>query len=357
MNKQLIITIVVIVIVIAIAIIGGYVAYDQLSDKETTTESTTKTTNTTATQQASGDTDMDTDKTGIDCPKYDGDQQACLSHTECGWNSDMNLCDSTDTADGVYEDDEGLNQELENIAIPNNPSNELCKKLPLSNQPSYGERYYCLALVNHDERFCEGIDEEKAKNICLAHANADDSYCEKVDSQDSKHVCYYMLAVSSNNTDFCDDINYLDTAEENKEEKLQCYYNFVSNLYQWGKSDEIKTEYCDQFPASYEDRDTCLALQQRDVALCGNNPNCLTHFEQPISFCDERPDFSSCIKDRAKINKDVSLCELLPQPDRDSCVGVYCTHTELDVDICDTIENIEERQDRYIELAMDLANL
>lgn len=328
MKKPLIITIIVIVIII----IGGGVLFF------------TK--------------DTDNGQAEIDCPDYDGDQQGCLSHSECTWDSGM--CDSTDMdmADKDDEDDNGgLIQELENIAVPDTPSNELCKKLPLSNQPPYGARYHCLALVNHDERFCEGIDEEKAKNICLAHANADASYCEKVDSQESKHVCYYMLAVSSNNAAFCDDIDYLDTAEENKEEKLQCYYSFVSNLYQWGKSDEIKTEYCNQFPADYEDRVACFAMKERDVSLCNTIANCLTHFEQDISFCDDRPDFSSCIKDRAKMNKDVSLCEQLSQPDRDSCVGVYCTHIELDAAICDTIEDIEKRQEMYIELAMNLANL
>ncbi|MBU1149184.1 hypothetical protein KKI23_03780 [Patescibacteria group bacterium] len=201
----------------------------------------------------------------------------------------------------------------------------------------------------------QGIDEEKAKNICLAHAKADSSYCEKIEEDSAQHVCYYILAVSSENATFCDEIDYLDTPEENKEEKEQCYYSFMSNLYQWGKADEIKTEYCEQLGSP--DDNTCLALKARDVSICGDNPNCLTHFEQPMSFCDERPDFSSCIKDRAKINKDVSICELLSQPDRDSCVGVYCTHTELDVAICDTIENIEKRQEVYIELAMNLANL
>ncbi|MFH0853832.1 MAG: hypothetical protein V1853_05550 [bacterium] len=333
MKKPLMITIIILVV-----IVGGYIVYDQVLDKD-----------------GNADNDADNDKTGIDCPDYDGDQSGCLSHSGCGWNSDINLCDSTDTIDEDNGGDEGLNQELENIAVPNNLSNELCKKLPLSNQPPYSERYYCLALVNHDERFCQGIDEEKAKNICLAHANADASYCEKVKNQESKHVCYYMLAVSSENAAFCDDIDYLDTAEENINEQEQCYYGFMSNLYQWGQSDEITTEICGHLGGEMEK--TCLALKARDVSMCGDNPNCLTHFEQPISFCDERPDFPSCIKDRAKTNKDVSICELLPQPDRDSCVGVYCTHTELDAAICDTIENIEERQDRYMELAMNLANL
>lgn len=304
--------------------------------------------------------DTDNGQAEIGCPDYDGDQQACLSHSECGWNSDMDECDSTDMDDeddGDDEDDQGLIQALENIDIPDNPSNVLCKKIPLSNQSPYSERYYCLAIVNHDGRFCEGVDEENDKNICLAFAKKDSSYCKKVESRESKHVCYYQLAVSSNNVTFCDGIDYLDTAEENKEEKLQCYYSFVSNLYQWGKSDEIKTEYCNEFPADYEDRVACLAMKERDVSLCNNIANCLTHFEQPLSFCDESTDMVSCIKDRAKMSKDVSICELLPQPDRDSCVGVYCTHIELDVTICDTIKNIEERQDRYLELAMNLANL
>ncbi|MFH1367430.1 MAG: hypothetical protein ABIH38_05645 [Patescibacteria group bacterium] len=303
--------------------------------------------------------DTDNGQAEISCQDYDDNQSGCLAHSECKWSSDMNLCDSTNTDldDGNNENGQGLNQELENIVLPDNPSNELCKKLPLSNQSSFGERYYCLALVNHDERFCEGIDEEKARNICLAHAKADSSYCEKIEEVSAQHVCYYMLAVSSEDATFCDDIDYLDTLEENEEEKLQCYYNFVSNLYQWGESDEIKTEYCHEFPASYEDRATCLAMQQRDVSLCGDNPNCLTHFEQPLSFCEGRSDYSSCIKDRAKINKDVSICELLPQPDRDSCVGVYCTHIALEVAVCDMIEDMEKRQEMYIELAMNLANL
>ena len=292
-------------------------------------------------------------KEGIVCQNYDGHQQECLSHSECQWNSDINECDSIDKD---KEDDEKINQELENINIPDTPSNRLCKKIPLSNQPPYDERYYCLAVVNHDERFCEGIDEKKEKFICLAHAKRDSSYCKKVVGQDSKHVCYYMLAVSSKNVKFCDDINYLDTREENKEEKLQCYFNFFSNLYQWNKSDEIKTEYCNEFPSDYEDRDTCFALKERNISLCNNVANCLTFFKQPISFCDEHPEIDGCIKDRAKTNKDVSICELLPQPERDSCVGVYCTHIELDVNICDSIEDIEERQNRYIELAINLAN-
>lgn len=281
------------------------------------------------------------------CQVFDGNQQACLSHPECKWNSGMN-CDSTDT---IEKDNEGLIQKLEDIAVPNNPSNAICKTIPLSNQPSYGMRYYCLAIVNHDERFCEGIDEEKEKITCLAHAKKDSSYCQQQSKESAKHLCYFMLAVSSNNGDFCSDITY------SQHEREQCYFSFMSNLYQWGKSDKIKTEHCSQLgPPGNQMRNTCLALKAKDISMCGNDPNCLTFFKQPLSFCDEASDKVSCIKDRAKTSKDVSICELLPQPDRDICVGVYCTHTELDVKICSTIENINKRQEMLVELAMNLGN-
>ena len=255
-----------------------------------------------------------------------------------------------------FDDKAWLNQELESIVVPDNPSNELCKKIPLSNQEPYSERYRCLALVNHDERFCEGIDEEKEKLMCLAFTKEDSSYCKKVEGQEPKHVCYMQLSVSTKNIKFCDDVDYLDTAEKNENEKLKCYMNYITNLYAWDKSNEIKTEYCNEFPADWEDRDTCFALKSRDVSLCNNVANCLTFFEQDISFCNEHSELPCCIKDRAKTSRDVSICELLPQQDRDNCVGSYCTHTELDVNICDTIIDIKERQDRYLELAMNLAN-
>ena len=313
----------------------------------------------------------------ISCQNYDGNEQKCLSHLECEWDAGENNCDPVgsmeerekdegDVDDGMGGEDnpnenerEGFNEELEAIEIPDNLPNTVCKKIPLSDKPpyAYSMRYQCLARVNNDARFCEGVDQENEKNMCLAHANEDSSYCEKVEGQEAKHTCYFILAVSSENIEFCKEINYLETAQENKDEKLKCYYGFISNLYQWDKSDEIKTEYCNEFPSDWNQAKTaCLAMKERDVSICGDDPECLTHFEQPLSFCDTRPNFASCIKDRAKINEDVSLCELLPQPDKDVCYGVYCTHIELDTNICDKIENINKRQEFYVELAMTLNN-
>ena len=335
------------IIVILALVIGGVIFWQLRSEEEVVFPE--------------GEREINNKDIEIFCPDYDGNQQECLSHSECEWVPEENDCDpiggmgEEEDNDEELDDKGWLNQELEAIAVPENPSNELCKKIPLSNQLPYSERYHCLALVNHDERFCEGIDEEKEKLMCLAFTKKDSSYCKLV-PQESRYVCYHQLAVSNENIKFCDGIDYLDTAQENKDEKLNCYMNYITNLYAWDKSNEIKTEYCNEFPADYEDRDTCFALKARDVSLCNNVANCLTFFEQDISFCDEHPELPCCIKDRAKTSRDVSICELLPQPDRDDCVGSYCTHTELDVNICDTIIDIKERQVRYVELAMNLAN-
>ncbi len=310
----------------------------------------------------------------ISCPNYDGNEQKCLLHEECKWTLDENICEPIDMIEEDEGDDEddlmaGFVSELEE-GLLDTTSNEICKKLPLTDGLSQealstlapSSRYTCLATVNNNPEFCElieidneeDIEAKNEKNMCLAHANEDSSYCENIEGQDSKHTCYFMLAVSSENADFCSEIDYLDTAQENKEEKEECYYGFMSNYYQWGKSDEITIEICGQMEGEMEN--TCLALKARDISMCGNDPECLTHFEQPLSFCDDRPNFVSCIKDRAKINEDISICELLSQPDRDVCVGVYCTHIELDVNICATIENIQIRQEFYAELAMNLGN-
>ncbi len=291
----------------------------------------------------------------IDCTDFDGNKEECLLHQGCKWSSDRNECDSTslmkDEDEQFEEDEEGFMQELEEIIVPQNPSNEICKKLPLLKSLSYGNRYYCLAIVNHNAEFCRGMDEENEENICLAIVKKDSSHCKKIKDVSAKHVCYYQLAAISKNINFCDDIDY----DEN--ERLQCYFNFVSNLYWFDKSEEIKTEYCNKFPAGESDKSTCLAFKERNASLCKNNVNCLTFFEQEAPFCEnKRIILKDCVRDRAMTSKDVSICEKLSGKKRDDCIGDFCTHIELDVAICDKITSIKEKQSRYIELAINLAN-
>src|SRR3989338_8708851 len=38
------------------------------------------------------------------------------------------------------------------------PSNIICQKIPLTNQLSPGDVYYCFAAVNHNPEFCQKIE-------------------------------------------------------------------------------------------------------------------------------------------------------------------------------------------------------
>ena len=100
-------------------------------------------------------------KIEIFCPDYDGNQEECLSYEECKWDSKMNECNSVDMQEG---EDENLEEDEENEFasdlekdLPDTVQNQICKKLPLSNELSPADRYYCFAVVNSDPEFCELI--------------------------------------------------------------------------------------------------------------------------------------------------------------------------------------------------------
>jgi len=257
----------------------------------------------------------------------------------------------------------------EEINVPNTPSNAICKQIPLSNELSPGDKYYCLAVVNKNPAFCEKIvsdieesgnsgdnpeefdegQDETPKNLCLAIVNENSSYCKNMQEPSPKHVCYYQLAVISGNINICDEIDY------DNHEKEECYYNFISNLHWWDKSNEITTEYCNKFPVS-EQRDTCMAFKEMDVSLCKNNINCLTSFEQDMSFCQGiGSTLEYCVRDRAMTSKNLSICETLTGAKRDDCIGDFCSHIKLDTSICDKISNDMEKQTRYVEVAIYLS--
>jgi len=226
-------------------------------------------------------------------------------------------------------------------------SNQICKK----NEINSVNKYYCLAVVNDNPEFCKQMDDEEDQvNLCLAIASANSSYCKNMQPL-PKHVCYYQIAVTSKNINICDEIDY----DEN--ERLQCYFNFVINLYWWDKSSEIKTEYCNKFPAGQPDKSTCLAFKDRDVSICKDNIHCLTFFEQDMSFCTGiGSTLEDCVRDRAMTSKNLSICETLTGEKRDDCIGDFCTHIILDTSICDKISDEMVRQSRYVEVAVHTSN-
>lgn len=295
------------------------------------------------------------EETEVFCPDYDGNQEACLLHPECEWGSDMSECDLIGTVDGDNEEEEEESEfasELEKD-MPYTAYNEICKKLPLKKEFGPGDRHYCFALVNHDPRFCEfivGDNEEDtqakdSKTLCLAHSRQDVSYCKKMTTTLGKRTCYFRLSLLSGNIDICDGIDW-----DNNLRQL-CYFSFVNTFYWEDKSDQITLAHCNKLPEP--DRSTCLAYKDKDVSLCKNNVNCLTYFEQPMSFCTGKESvLKTCIRDRAMTSKDFSICETLTGEERDDCVGDFAGHITQDIATCDKITNIMARHTCYQDVAV-----
>lgn len=237
--------------------------------------------------------------------------------------------------------------------LPNTIQNEICQKLPLTKQLSPGDRHYCLAVVNQNPAFCEMIEADneqdldaiKEKNLCLAHATPDVSYCKKMTDNEAKKDCYFRLSLLSEDINICDNINY------DPDEKQLCYFSFVNTLYWEDKSDRITLAHCNKLPEP--DRSTCLAYKDRDVSLCKNNVNCLTYFEQPLSFCSGLGKaLESCIRDRAMVNKDLALCQTLTGEKKDDCIGDFAGHIGQDYLTCDLLSNDFLRQTCYQDVAV-----
>ena len=308
----------------------------------------------------------------IVCTDYDSNEEECSSHQECKWTSSENICEPIDQVEGEdkeMEDDEGDDEEMVFVSelekdLPNTPSNEICKKLPLTKGLSQeeilkltpGNRYTCLAIVNNNAKFCELIEIDNEadilgkddKNLCLAHAKKDVSYCKKLSNNDAKHDCYFGLSGISGDIDICDGIDY------DQKDKQLCYWSFSNALYWEDKSDKITTEHCNKLPAGEDDRDSCLAQKEGDVSLCKNKVNCLTLFEQPMSFCTTGKGkvLEYCIRDRAMTSKEFSICETLTGEERDDCIGDFAGHITQDISTCDMITNDFARNTCYKDVAI-----
>ena len=315
----------------------------------------------------------------IFCLDYDNNKEECLSHSECKWVPEKNDCDPIegmgvedsgdvedegDVDDGGGEDDllEPFVSELEKD-LPNTPSNEICKKLPLTEGLSQeeiltltpGNRQECLAVVNNNPEFCELIQLDNGedmlgkddKNVCLAHAKKDVSYCKKLNNNEAKKHCYFGLSMVSGDINVCDEIDY----DENEREL--CYWSFVNALYWEDKSDKITTAHCNKLPTGSQSRDSCLAQKEGDVSLCKGDFNCLTLFEQPMSFCEnEGKTLEFCIRDRAMTSKNISICETLTGALRDDCFGDFAGHISQDISTCDKIDDYFLRNTCYKDIAI-----
>lgn len=300
---------------------------------------------------------VETEPEEIFCSDYDGHKEECSLYSECEWDAGENNCGPIGGMN--EEDDEGDDEKSEFASelekdLPDTIQNEICKKLPLTNELSPGDRHYCFAVVNNNPEFCEFIeaDNEKdieakeEKNLCLAHAKKDVSYCKKITTDLGKRTCYFGLSMISGDIDVCGGINYDSNLRQ------LCYYSFVNALYWENKSDKITTNHCNKLPEP--DRSTCRAYKEGDVSLCKNNVNCLTCFEQPMSFCTtgKGKALEYCIRDRAMTSKDISTCETLTGEKREDCIGDFAGHITQDISTCDMITSIPVRNTCYKDVAV-----
>ncbi len=306
-----------------------------------------------------------TELEGNICENYTNSGE-CSFNLECEWVLNESKCALINITDNEGES----NQELEGIDVLKNLSNSICNQIPLSSEMGLDDRYYCLAVVNDNSNFCENmlndteepgiLEESEDLNdktpyyLCFAISGKDSSYCKLISREDAKKTCYNVLAQTSGNINFCTDIDY------DPNDKQQCYFNFVNALYWEDKSEEITTDDCDKvgMNGGSLDQTTCLAFQERDVSICGSNKNCLTFFPQEMSFCDGATfkDEEECIRDRAMVNEDISICGTLSeQTRRDDCYGDFSSHIQPSTAICDKIIDVQRRQGCYIDAAINLA--
>ena len=277
--------------------------------------------------------------------------------SECEeWAFYRGTCIIEDEKDIEDDNDEekGFASELEKD-LPNTPSNEICKKIPLTKDLSPGDRHYCFAVVNNNPEFCEfiiadnedDIEAKNEKNLCLAHANKDISYCKKMSDNEAKHDCYFGLAMISGDINVCEGINY------DKNDRELCYWSFANALYWEGKSDKITTTHCNKLPAGSQSRNSCLAEKDKDVSLCKNDVTCLTLFEQPMSFCEGQGKILKyCVRDRAMTSKNISICKTLTGEYWEDCFGDFAGHITQDISTCNQINDIKLKQTCYKDVAI-----
>jgi len=225
---------------------------------------------------------------------------------------------------------------------PSNSTSSICQRISAQN-----ERYFCLGITNHDDDICRQIDMAGDRNACLALANQDPSYCDMNEEESAKEFCFYELADMTRNISLCSEL----------EDSEKCYFSLVTILHWESDEEYIKTEYCDQITESNVDKDICLGLKEMDESICEGNPNCLTYFEQELSFCTEHEfDDNMCMIYRALSSQNSTICEEIDDVEtRDKCYDDFSSHIGLDPELCEKIIDSAVRDMCYAEVAIALS--
>ena len=228
--------------------------------------------------------------------------------------------------------------------VPDNPASKVCQKISQAE-----DIYFCLAIVNQDIKYCQDFDMPNQKKLCQGMSTRDVSYCREIQEPAPRKMCFYELAEITQNIDYCDEA----------EDKDHCYFNTISSFYWAQESEKITTESCNKFSLQSPDGNTCFALKENNISFCDKgNDACLTFFEQPLSFCNniKAENKLKCIRDRAIIAKNPSLCEkATSQEIKDECYFGYASHFDPKVSICEKIIDEMKKNMCYTEVAIEIS--
>lgn len=203
----------------------------------------------------------------------------------------------------------------------------------------------CVALTNQDEERCNRIDTFENRNFCLALINQNVSFCRKMSDEDSRKNCFYEIVLLTKNISLCNELS----------NRVHCYFSFVNHLFWRGNHELIKEEYCEMFPEGDPDKNDCWAYMSNNVSLCGDDPTCLTCFEQPLSFCENITfkEKNDCIRDRALSSHNSSICEMINNTYmRDDCYMDYSNHASPNASLCEKIRTPSLKDMCYLELTI-----
>lgn len=229
--------------------------------------------------------------------------------------------------------------------VPNNLASQICQKI---NRKEV--KYSCLALVNQDEKYCQGLDSDP-KNVCLAALNKDDSFCQKV-SKTNLQYCYQNLVSASGKSDFCDKLN-------SSEEISSCYVHFVSSNYFVSNLEDIDQSMCDKVLRDQPEHELCLAMTTQDITACSpDRVDCPAYVTKDLTLCSKsasKTDEGECYHALAMLSKDSAICERIGSPNaKDDCYRDY-SRLSQDQAFCDKILGPNQKDECLKNIALNIS--
>ncbi len=227
---------------------------------------------------------------------------------------------------------------------PTNEASRLCNEITIPDI-----KYSCLALVNHQESFCNNLDSVE-KNICLAAVKGDSSYCQNL-TQNQRGNCYQNLVDATTNIAFCDEL-------DSKEDISSCHLHFVNSNFLASKNQLLDISQCEQLLPDTPEKHFCLAMVTQDKSYCNDAQNeCFIIINKDPSDCLKSAselDKSECFHTLAMLTKASNLCSnIIDEQNRDICFQDY-GRISVDKSVCNNINNKQAREICYKNVAINL---